>query len=80
MIIENTDPDNINHNFCSYYETEDFIKAKFDPNSNFSILHLNIASLQFHFEELIILLKMLDHEFDCIMITETKIQKGINFN
>ena len=78
MIIENTDPDNINHNFCSYYETEDFIKAKFDPNSNFSILHLNIASLQFHFEELIILLKMLDHEFDCIMITETKIQKGIN--
>lgn len=74
MIVENTDPDN-DHNFCSYYEIEDFLQAKFDSNSNFSILHLNIASLQFHFEELKILLQMLDYEFDCIMITETKLKK-----
>jgi len=77
MIVENTDPDN-DHNFCSYYEIEDFLQAKFDSNSNFSILHLNIASLQFHFEELKILLQMLDYEFDCIMITETKLKKNIN--
>ena len=41
-------------------------------------MHLNIALLQFHFEELKILLQMLDYEFDCIMITETKLQKNIN--
>ena len=78
LILENTDPDSNNKNFCSYYETEDFIKAKFDNNTNFSILHLNIASLQFHFEELKILLKMLDYEFDCITITETKLIKNVN--
>ena len=60
------------------HEIEYFLKAKFDTYSNFSTLHLNIASLQFHFEELKILLKMLDYEFDCIMITETKLQKNIN--
>jgi len=76
IIIENTDPENTDHNLCGYYETEDFIKANFDSNSNFSTLHLNIASLQFHFEELKILLKILDHEFDCIMITETKLKKN----
>ena len=55
MIIENTDPEN-NNNFCKYYDTEDFVKAKFENISNFSVFHLNIASLQFHFEELKILL------------------------
>ena len=77
LIIENTDPDN-DPNFCDYYEVEDFLNAKFDNNSNFSVFHLNIASLQFHFEELKILLQMLDYQFDCIMITETKLQKDIN--
>ena len=77
MIVENTDPDGSN-NFCKYYETEDFVKANFDKISNFSIFHLNIASLQFHFEELKILLNLLEFEFDCIMITETKLQKNIS--
>ena len=75
IIIENTDPDNENVNFCNYYETEDFIDAKFEAESNLSTLHLNIASLQFHHEELKILLAMLEFDFDCIMITETKLQK-----
>jgi len=83
MIIENTDPDN-NNNFCKYYETDDFLNAGFENISNFSVFHLNIASLQFHFEELKILLAMLDFDFDCIMITETKLQKSappkININ
>ncbi len=77
LIIENTDPEN-NNNFCKYYDTEDFVKAKFENISNFSVFHLNIASLKFHFEELKILLSMLNFEFDCIMITETKLQKNIN--
>jgi len=77
MIVENTDPDNDN-NFCKYYETDDFVKASFENISSFSVFHLNIASLQFHFEELKILLKMLDFDFDCIMITETKLKKNVN--
>ena len=73
MIIENTDP--VNHaNFCKYYEIDDFQKAKFNNESNISTLHLNIASLHNHIEELKILLQMLEFEFDCIMISETKIQ------
>ena len=63
MIVECTDPDN-NQNFCNYYETDDFLKAKFDNLSNLSVFHLNIASLQYHFEELKILLNMLDFVFD----------------
>jgi len=76
MIIENTDPDNLEH-FCKYYEVEDFVKAKHENMSGFSVFHLNIASLQFHFEELKILLTMLNFDFDCIMITETKLQKDV---
>ena len=43
---------------------------------NFSIFHLNIASLQYHFEDLKALLSSLEHEFDIISITETKLQKN----
>ena len=77
MIVENTDPEN-DSNFCKYYEVEDFIKANFDNTSSLSVFHLNIASLQFHFEEFKILLNLLEFDFDCIMITETKLQKNVN--
>ena len=76
LIIENTDPENENTNFCNFYDVKKFTKSKFNSDSNFSILHLNIASLQFHFDDLIILLQLLDHPFDIIAISETKIQKG----
>ena len=78
LIIENTDPENENTNFCKFYDVKKFTKSKFNSDSNFSILHLNIASLQFHFDDLIILLQLLDHPFDIIAISETKIQKGTN--
>ena len=78
LIIENTDPDNPNSKFCNYYDVNKFITKKFKPDSNFSLLHLNIASLQFHFEDLKVLLQVLDFPFDIIAISETKIQKGID--
>ena len=37
---------------CSYYSCDDFIKASFQSSKNFSILHLNIHSIQRHIEEL----------------------------
>ena len=47
---------------------------------NFSILHLNIASLSLHKEEFENGLTLLDFKFDVIGISETKLKKGINPN
>ena len=55
-----------------YYKPEEFIAAKI-PKNTFSILHLNIASLQAHIDDLKNLLAILDHPFHIIGITETKI-------
>ena len=55
---------------CKYYTTDEFNNKKFDSTKQFSILHLNIHSLQFHIEELRIALK-----FDLICLTESKIVK-----
>ena len=39
----------------------------------FSLFHLNIGSLNLHFEEIHVALNILDHSFDVIGITETKL-------
>ena len=59
---------------CSYYSCEDFVKAKFVSHKNFSILHMNIHSIQLHIEELRILLKAIDYKFDIIAISESKLK------
>ena len=58
---------------CSFYSCEEFIKAKFQASKNFSILHLNIHSIQKHIGELRILLRALDYKFDIIAISESKL-------
>ena len=55
-----------------YYSPIEFLKANF-PNDNFSILHINIVSLDLHINELKNLLITLEHKFDAILISETKI-------
>ena len=77
LILENTDPDNENSSFCGYYSVEQFNKKKFKHKNNFSIFHLNIASLQYHFEDLKILLSTLENDFDIISISETKLKQNI---
>ena len=42
-----------------------------------SMLHINISSIQFHISELRIILHNLDHEFDYICISESKLRAGI---
>ena len=59
---------------CSYYSCDEFIKANFKSSKNFSILHLNIHSIQLHIEELRILLGALDYKFDIIAISESKLK------
>ena len=76
--IDNEDEDlEINMN-CKYYGTEDFLKSKFKENKTFSILHLNIHSVEAHIEELRIILHMLNFKFDFICLSESKIQKHHN--
>ena len=55
-----------------YYSPAQFISQKFSKNS-FTIAHLNIASLQGHIDELRTLLTILDHPFDILCITETRL-------
>ena len=74
LILENADPEG-NVNFCRYYSAEKFQKTNFNKNDNFSIFHLNIASLQYHIDDLKILLECLKHTFDVVAISETKIKK-----
>ena len=76
LIIENTDPDNTNNNFCKYYDINKFTNSNFISDSSFSVLHLNIASLTCHLEELKILLQLTHYSFDIIAISETKIQRN----
>ena len=56
-----------------YYTPNEFISSKI-RNNTFSIFHLNIASLSCHIDDLKALLALLDHPFNIIGITETKIR------
>ena len=55
-----------------YYTPAEFIAKKFKKKS-FSLMHLNIASLQAHIDELRSLLTLLNHPIDAICITETRL-------
>ena len=61
---------------CEYYEADASL-PKLNSNKNFSLFHLNIASLGLHKEELEDLLSILDLNFDVVGLTETKIKKYI---
>ena len=59
---------------CAYFSCEDFVDAKIEACKNFSILHLNIHSIQRHVEELRVLLHALNFKFDIIAISESKLK------
>ena len=59
---------------CNYEDIESF---KYIPNKkNFSLFHLNIASITKHKDELETIINILDYNFDIMGITETKICKS----
>ena len=64
-----------------YYTPHEFTRAKL-PKNCLSIFHLNINSLQKHIDELNELLGELQHVFDFITISETRIlkDKGVTTN
>ena len=70
-----TDDFFINSISSKYYAPSDFIKAKFEKQV-FSMMHINIASLQCHIDDLRTLLNLLDHQFDVIAISETRLNEN----
>ena len=58
-----------------YYTPNEFIDSNL-PKNQFSIFHINIISLQKHITELKSLLDILNHPFDIIAVTETKLKKN----
>ena len=73
---ENFDKDDFTSNTISskYYTPIEFKQQRFNKKQ-FSMAHLNIASLQFHIDELKSLLVILDQPFDIIAITETRLHE-----
>ena len=61
-----------------YYDVIDFNDIIHDKHSSFSVLHLNIASLPKHFEDLQNYISLLKQSFDIIAITEHKISLNSN--
>ena len=77
LMDTNDDSDEMSPVNCKYYSIEQFKKKKFDPQKHFSLLHLNIHSLERHISELRIALSLMDHTFDFLCITESKIRENI---
>ena len=75
-IFESNDP-GIQNSHCKYYSIDQFCAKNFNANKHFSLFHLNIHSLQYHKNDLEILLDSLKVKFDIIAISETKLQKGV---
>ena len=57
-----------------YYDINKFNKIKYDKESSFSMLHVNIASLNAHIDDLRTVLSRLKPEIDIIGISEHKIK------
>ena len=77
---DNTDTDNedvLNPIDCKYYTIDQLNKQKFNYIKYFSILHLNIHSLELHIEELNSAINLINFKFDIICITDSKIRKNI---
>ena len=65
-----------------YFTPSEFLQSKIDPKK-FSIVHINIASLSKHIDELRNLVHALEHPFDIIGITETRLHENdplVNIN
>ena len=75
----NPDGDLVSPINCNYYDYEEFSNSKFDSSKSFSVLHLNIHSIQKHIESLrtlLLILESKDFEFDIIAISESKLIKN----
>ena len=61
---------------CKYYELHEFKEIQ-NKTKCFSALHLNISSLDKHFDKLYNLLAESNHHFEIIGITETRLSESV---
>ena len=54
---------------------DEFTSAKFNSSKTFSIIHLNIHSIEKQIDEFRIILDILEFKIDIICLSESKIQK-----
>ena len=68
--------DNIfsNETDCNYFTINEFKDLSNDSSESFSILHLNIHSIQLHIDEFRTFLDSKNYKFDIIALSETKLQ------
>ena len=59
-----------------YYDFKKFNKIRYDKESKFGLMHVNIASLNAHVDDLRTMLSRLNFDFDIIGLTEHKIKKN----
>ena len=64
---------------CRYYDSSSF-NNKFSKNTSTFFFHLNINSLNFHFDELEVFLNSLNSNFDVIGLSETRILSNTNLS
>ena len=63
---------------AKYYEPDEISFLLSDMSPNRSFFHLNISSLTFHFDELIVLMAENKLTFDFLGITETRLKLNRN--
>ena len=59
-----------------YHNIEQINAIKPDPSSSFGEIHINLASIDLHFDNLLFSLSLIDIKFNIIGITEHKIRKN----
>ena len=72
--IDTDDDNDVPFIDCHYFSVEEFKKMKFNSSREFSILHLNIHSVEAHIEELRIALQLIEYKFDFICLSESKLK------
>ena len=83
QILGNSDiEDNLSSNpiCCKYFNIYDFCSSNFDNDCSFSVFHLNISSLNAHFDELNAMINLLNFNFSVLGLTETKIKKSLGIS
>ena len=63
-----------NETQCNYFSIDEFKDLSNVSDETFSILHLNIHSIQLHIDEFRTFLSSLNYKFDIIALSETKLQ------
>ena len=66
-----------NETQCNYFSIDEFKDLSNVSDETFSILHLNIHSIQLHIDEFRTFLSSLNYKFDIIALSETKLQDDL---